>query len=67
MNIIQLPQAAGTTAYWYLCVYAEGEIVRAELSCPSSCGNGFFTAFHERIILLGEDNDGGAKLRHDPS
>lgn len=39
--------------------------MRAELSCPSSCGNGFFTAFHERIILLGEDNDGGAKLRHD--
>ena len=65
MNVIQLPQAAGATAYWYLCVYAEGEVVRAELSCPSLCGNGFFTAFHERIILIGEDSDGGTKLRHD--
>ena len=42
-----------SVVYWYLCVYCEGDIVRAELSCPSECEAGFFKTFRERIILLG--------------
>lgn len=41
--------------YWYLCIYAEGDIVRAELSCPLTCNSGFFTDFLERIIIAGDD------------
>lgn len=36
---------------WYLFVYAEGSIVRAELSCPVGISNGFFSEFSERIFL----------------
>jgi len=63
LNVIQLPQAPGGINYWYLCVYCEGEIVRAELSCPSSCENGYFTSFYERIILIRGDDGGEIPAR----
>jgi hypothetical protein len=63
LNVIQWPLTSGGIVYWYLCVYAEGDIVRAELSCPSSYENGYFTAFHERILLIGGDGEGGVKVR----
>jgi hypothetical protein len=47
---------------WYLCVYCEDEDVRAELSCPVVCEDGYFKDFHERIILVGR-NDGGEGVR----
>jgi len=39
--------------YWYLCVYsdADGEDVRAELSFPTECDNGFFKSFAKRIFV----------------
>ncbi|MBB2802912.1 hypothetical protein [Xanthomonas arboricola] len=36
---------------WYLFVYSEDDIVRAELSCPVGISNGFFSKFSERIFL----------------
>jgi hypothetical protein len=63
LNVIQLPQTPGGSVYWYLCVYAEGDVVRAELSCPSSCENGYFTAFHERILLIAGDDNEDVKVR----
>jgi hypothetical protein len=56
-NVIQLPKPNGGVVYWYLCVYCEGDTVRAELSCPLECENGFFKKFYERISLLGEEGD----------
>jgi hypothetical protein len=38
---------------FYLCVFNEGDDVRAEFSCPIEVVNGFFVGFSERIILLG--------------
>ncbi|MGO6724523.1 hypothetical protein ACCS51_26555 [Rhizobium ruizarguesonis] len=38
---------------YYLCVYVEGEDIRAELSCPTSVNNGYFEDFSERIFILG--------------
>jgi hypothetical protein len=63
LNVIQLPPIPGGVVYWYLCVYADGDVVRAELSCPSSCENGYFTDFHERIVLIGGDDDGRVQVR----
>lgn len=66
-KVVSMPNAGrhnGAPVYWYLCVYCEGEDVRAELSCPTECDAGFFAEFHERIILIaGPDDDGGAKAR----
>lgn len=42
-----------TSEYWYLCVYAEGDVVRAELSLPVELTNGYFTGFQQRIFLTG--------------
>jgi hypothetical protein len=39
-------------ATFYLCVFNEGDDVRAELSYPVEVTNGFFVGFSERIILI---------------
>ena len=57
-NVVQLAPNSDGVVYWYLCVYSEGEVVRAELSCPTECEGGFFKAFRERICLIGDDDDG---------
>lgn len=41
---------------WHLCVYIEGDRVRAELSLLNEFESGYFTDCHERIILL-KDGD----------
>lgn len=59
----------GATAVYYLCVYHEGDDVRAELSCPSEVDAGFFSDFVEQIYLLGDDGgpgDGGVARRDEP-
>ncbi len=64
-NVVQLPSGS-SVVYWYLCVYCEGDVVRAELSCPSECDGGFFKSFMERIILIGGgEDDGGLRVRRD--
>lgn len=40
-------------ATYYLCVFNEGDDVRAELSCPIQVTNGFFSGLNERIIIVG--------------
>jgi hypothetical protein len=47
----------GALTTFYLCVYHEGEEVRAELSCPIEAQSGFFTDFVERIILISSGDD----------
>ncbi|WP_162935715.1 hypothetical protein [Tsuneonella amylolytica] len=42
---------------WYLCIYAVGETVRAELSLPTKCEGGIIGGWKERIILVSGDND----------
>jgi hypothetical protein len=65
-NVIQLSPPSGGVIYWYLCVYCEGDVVRAELSCPLECEAGFFKEFHERILLSGgEDGDDGLRILKD--
>lgn len=49
------PRIRGMLTY-YLCVHAEGDERRAELSCPRSFEGGFFGEdFYERILILGGD------------
>lgn len=63
-KVIQMPNSASGVVYWYLCVYCSGETVRAELSCPLECENGFFKSFRERIILMaGDDGDDVVRRR----
>ncbi len=50
--------AAQGVVSWYICVYAEGDELRAELSCPVGIDAGFFTGFNKRIIILGADGVG---------
>ena len=47
----------GLLTTFYLCVYHEGEEVRAELSCPVDAQAGYFTDFVERILLLASGDD----------
>lgn len=51
--------------HWYLCVFCEGDTYRAELSCPVQCVGGFFTKYSERIPIIDDQPDDGAKLRRD--
>jgi hypothetical protein len=58
-KIVPFPVRAdrANSVCWFLCVFDEGEVLRAELSCPSVIGNGFFKEFYERILLFGKDDD----------
>lgn len=62
-NVVPLSMARrrqpGIIVSWYLCVYVEGDEVRAELSCPTAVESGFFTNFMERLVLVGR---GGGDL-----
>lgn len=40
---------------WYLCVFDDGNTVRAELSSPVEFKSGFFKKFSERIFIIGPD------------
>jgi hypothetical protein len=53
----------GMIVCWYLCVYCQGDEVRAELSCPVGFEGDYFTDFFERIVLIGPDGDDGVKIR----
>lgn len=52
---------------WYLCVYNQGDDVRAELSCPTLVDNGFFADFRERIEIVNSGDDWLERLRRAPS
>jgi hypothetical protein len=55
----EITSVARVTTY-YLCVFANGDDVRGELSCPTAIENGFFKEFGPRLFLLGGDvSDGG--------
>jgi hypothetical protein len=41
-----------TASTWVLFVYADGDDVRAELSCPIAINDEQFDGFHERILLV---------------
>lgn len=41
-----------TAPTWVLFVFAAGDDVRAELSCPMAINDDHFDGFHERIILV---------------
>ena len=53
-----------TQQAWYLCVYCEGDVIRAELSLPVSMSDGYFERFQERIFILGP-NDGQLVVRRE--
>jgi hypothetical protein len=56
-------QSSGSLATFYLCVFHEGEEVRAELSCPVDAQAGYITDFSERILLISSgDNYRGVKF-----
>lgn len=65
-NVIRLDQQSGIQ-HWFLMVYAQGDVVRAELSYPARFKRGFFKAFRKRIVLIGGDggDDDGVKARRD--
>ena len=53
---------------WYLCIHVVGEMVRAELSLPTSCESGIIGGWKERIMLVSSDDDlifGGGPLVDD--
>jgi hypothetical protein len=66
-NVISLqPRNIKNAVLWYLCIYSDGDMVRAELSCPTICESGFLREFSERIIILGpEDCDDFVRCRDD--
>lgn len=41
-----------TATTWMLFVFADGDDVRAELSCPMAINDEHFDGFHERILLV---------------
>lgn len=60
-NVVAFPKAADAElgiVSWYVCVYSDGDELRAEVSCPIGIDGGFFTGFSKRIIILGGDGSG---------
>jgi len=60
-NVVAFPKAADAEhglASWYVCVYSDGQDIRAEVSCPTDIEGGFFTGFSKRIIIIGDDGSG---------
>jgi hypothetical protein len=55
----------GILVSWYLCVFSEGDEVRAEISCPVGIENGYFTGFMERLVLVGPDGDDLVRTRYE--
>lgn len=56
-NVVAFPTSGDTAlgmVSWYVCVFAVGDEVRAEVSCPIGIEAGFFTGFSKRIIIVGE-------------
>src|ERR1700692_4391520 len=53
--VLFVPRTRHSASYvtFYICVFNEGDIVRAEFSCPIAVENGYFGGFSERIILVG--------------
>lgn len=49
-----------TATTWMLFVYADGDDVRAELSCPIAINEEQFDGFHERILLVEKGGWGAA-------
>jgi len=63
-KVAKFPQRRpGFWVTWYLCVYCEGDEIRAELSCPVAVEGGYFKDFYERIFLVGGDGDDPMKVR----
>jgi hypothetical protein len=66
-NVVAFPgnddASTPTLITWYLCVYCNGEDIRAELSCPISVEAGFFSGFNERIFIVGHDGSDGMPVR----
>jgi hypothetical protein len=63
-----VPRRAGDQPVcWYLCVCDMGSFIRAELSCPVSIEDGYFTGFIERLVLIGpnDDYDSGVRVISD--
>jgi hypothetical protein len=50
---IRLAEAA-KYATWCLCVFVDGDTVRAELSQPVGFSRGYVTRWEERILLIGD-------------
>lgn len=76
LDVEQEPGPLSDYATWYLCVYAEGDDVRAELSCPIEIETGYFAGWNERIFIVqpgewedvdltGIDGDFGPELQID--
>lgn len=53
--------AAAHVHIWYLCLFNDGNSIRAELSKPTRIEGGHFVGWQERIILI--DQDGPVSLR----
>jgi hypothetical protein len=53
--VLFVPRRRHSLSYvtFYVCVFNEGDIVRAEFSCPIVVENGYFRDFSERKILVG--------------
>ena len=43
----------GSLTTYALCIYHEGDDIRAELSCVVETSGGFFEVFSERIFIIG--------------
>lgn len=52
-NPIAREDSSGGYSFWYLCIYDDGNDVRAELSNPVEFKSGYFVKFSERIFILG--------------
>lgn len=63
INLAQRRTCAGNITTHFLCVYVDGDDIRAELSCPMNVENGFFGEFIERIFIAGGDTGAPEPIR----
>lgn len=63
-KVVQFPtKHSDAVRTYYLCVYHEGDDIRAELSCAVETSNGFFCDFDERIFIVGGEAGESALIK----
>ncbi|HEY9135566.1 MAG TPA: hypothetical protein VIM85_07215, partial [Pseudomonadales bacterium] len=56
-NLIFSSKVGSTPTVWVVCVSADDQSIRAEVSCPTSFEGAQFEGFHRRIFVLDESFD----------
>jgi hypothetical protein len=56
---LNVNETVSAETFWYICIFCEDDVFRAEILCPILNEDGSFKDFHKRIILESDGHAGG--------